>query len=174
MLTSTKICVGIILSPHRIRGNVKIKTFTEKPENIRLYGELTDDNNEGYTINSISVISNNLIIAAIDGITSRNEAELIRNRKLYVAREKLPTLNNLNEFYQDDIMNMEVRLENDQLYGYVRSIHNFGSDDILEIQMIDTAKSIMLPFTKEIFPHVNMMERYVVLNMPQFIDEQKL
>ncbi|MFT4327651.1 MAG: ribosome maturation factor RimM, partial [Wolbachia pipientis] len=34
------VCLGIITSPHGIKGAVKIKTFTEKPENIFLYGEL--------------------------------------------------------------------------------------------------------------------------------------
>ncbi len=170
MLTSTKICVGVILSPHGIKGNVKIKTFTEKPENINLYGDLRDDHNKSYTINSLSIINTNLVIATIDGIASRNAAEFMRNKQLYVARKKLPALNNLDEFYRNDIVNMAVRLENDQLYGYVKSIHNFGSDDILEISVIDKTKNIMFPFSKEVFPYINIVQRYIVLNMPQFID----
>ncbi|OEY86607.1 16S rRNA processing protein RimM [Wolbachia pipientis] len=170
MVTLTKVCLGIILSPHGIKGAVKIKTFTEKSENISLYGELIDDDNRGYTINLLSVVSSNLVIATINGITSRNEAESSRNKKLYIARDKLPMLDNLNEFYHNDIINMEVRLESNELYGHVQSVHNFGSDDILEIQMVNTKKSIMMPFTQEIFPYINMMERYIVLNMPKFID----
>ncbi len=170
MLTSIKVCVGIILSSHGIKGNVKIKTFTEKPENINLYGELTDDCNKNYILNLISVINNNSVIAAVHGIASRNAAEFMRNKKLYVAREKLPTLDNLDEFYQSDIINMAVRLENDQLYGYVKSIYNFGSCDILEISVIGKTKNVMFPFTKEVFPYINMIKGYTVLNIPQFID----
>ncbi|WP_168464862.1 ribosome maturation factor RimM [Wolbachia endosymbiont of Ctenocephalides felis wCfeT] len=163
------VCLGIITSPHGIKGAVKIKTFTEKPENISLYGELVSGN-ESYQIDSISVIGDNLVIAAINGINSRNEAELLRNKKLYIEREKLPELDDEDEFYQSDLVGMEVRLENNELYGHVKSIHNFGSDDILEILVIDSQRSIMLSFTKEVFPNVNVKEKYIVLNMPEFIN----
>ncbi|MGL9717412.1 MAG: ribosome maturation factor RimM [Wolbachia sp.] len=167
-MNDSLVCLGIITSPHGIKGAVKIKTFTEKPENISLYGRLISDD-ESYKIDSVSVIGNNLVIATISGVNSRNEAELLRNKKLYVERNKMPKLNNENEFYQNDLVDMEVRLENNELYGHVKSIHNFGSGDILEISVISTKKGVMLPFTKEIFPHVNTKEKYIVLNMPEFI-----
>ncbi|MGL9718498.1 MAG: ribosome maturation factor RimM [Wolbachia sp.] len=163
------VCLGIITSPHGIKGAVKVKTFTEKPENISLYGKLISGD-ESYKIDSVSVIGDNLVIATISGVNSRNEAELLRNKKLYTERNKLPKLNDENEFYQSDLINMEVRLENNELYGYIESIHNFGSGDVLEISVIGTKKNIMLSFTKEIFPHINVKERYIALNMPEFID----
>ncbi|MGL9758701.1 MAG: ribosome maturation factor RimM [Wolbachia sp.] len=162
------VCLGIITSPHGIKGAVKIKTFTEKPENISLYGELTSGD-ESYRINSVSIVSDNLVIATISGVNSRNEAELLRNKKLYIERSKLPKLNDGDEFYQNDLVNMEVRLESNELYGHVKSVYNFGSGDILEILVISTKKRIMLSFTKEIFPHINIKGRYIVLNMPEFI-----
>ncbi|APR97895.1 ribosome maturation factor RimM [Wolbachia endosymbiont of Folsomia candida] len=164
------VCLGVITSPHGIKGAVKIKTFTEKPENISLYGELTNGE-ESYKINSVSVVGDNLVIATIRGVHSRNEAELLRSKKLYIERAKLPKLSDDDEFYQEDLIDMEVRLENSELYGYVKSIYNFGSGDILEILVISTKKNIMLSFTKEIFPHINVKERYIVLNMPEFIDD---
>ncbi|WP_088414625.1 ribosome maturation factor RimM [Wolbachia endosymbiont of Wuchereria bancrofti] len=163
------VCMGIITSPHGIKGAVKVKTFTEKPENISLYGKLISGS-KNYDIDSVSVIGENLVIATISGVNSRNEAEFLRNKKLYIERNKLLKLNDENEFYQGDLVNMEVRLENDELYGYIKSIYNFGSGDILEISVISTKKNIMLPFTKEIFPYVNIKERYITLNMPEFID----
>lgn len=163
------VCLGMITSPHGIKGAVKLKTFTEKPENISLYGELISGD-ENYKIDLVSVIGDNLVIATISGVNSRNEAELLRNKKLYIERSKLPKLNDENEFYQSDLVDMEVRLESNGLYGNVKSIYNFGSGDILEILVISTKKRIMLSFTKEMFPHINMKERYMVLNMPEFID----
>ncbi|MDR2831763.1 MAG: ribosome maturation factor RimM [Rickettsiales bacterium] len=168
-MSDNLICLGIITSPHGIKGAVKVKTFTEKPENISLYSELTNGD-ESYKINSVSVIGDNLVIATISSVNSRNEAELLRSKKLYIERSKLPKLNDEDEFYQSDLVDMEVRLENNELYGYVKSVYNFGSGDILEILVISTKKRIMLSFVKEIFPHVNIKERYMVLNMPEFID----
>ncbi|QOD37954.1 ribosome maturation factor RimM [Candidatus Wolbachia massiliensis] len=163
------VCLGIITSPHGIKGAVKIKTFTEKPENISLYGELISGG-ENYKVDLVSIIGDNLVIATIGGVNSRNQAELLRNKKLYIERNKLPELNDEDEFYQSDLVGMEVRLEDNKLYGYIKSIYNFGSGDILEISVISTKKNIMLSFSKEIFPHINMKEGYIILNMPEFID----
>jgi 16S rRNA processing protein RimM len=160
------VCLGIITSPHGIKGAVKIKTFTEKPENIFLYGDLTNDN-KNYRINLASIVSNNSVIATISGVNSRNEAEVLRNKKLYIARNKLPVINDEDKFYQSDLIDLEVRLENNELYGHVKSIYNFGSADILEIKVISTKKNIMLSFTKEVFPYINLKERYIVLSMQE-------
>ncbi|WFW29745.1 MAG: ribosome maturation factor RimM [Wolbachia endosymbiont of Menacanthus eurysternus] len=162
------VCLGVIASPHGINGAVKIKTFTEKPKNISLYGELISDDNRNYKIDSVFVLSDSLVIATIGGVNSRNGAEHLRNKKLYVERSKLPKLNK-NEFYERDLVNMEVRLGNDKLYGYVKSVYNFGSGDVLEIFVNGEKKNVMFSFTKEIFPRINMKRKYITLNIPEFI-----
>jgi len=169
MDTDRLICLGIITSPHGIKGAVKIKTFTEKPENLSSYGELINGD-ESYTIDSISIVSDNLVIATLNGVNSRNEAKLLQNKKLYATQDRLPELDNENEFYHNDLIDMEVKLENNEPYGYVKSVHNFGSGDILEILVTSTKKNVMLSFTKETFPHINVKKRYVVLSIPEFID----
>ncbi|MBV0899548.1 MAG: ribosome maturation factor RimM [Wolbachia endosymbiont of Fragariocoptes setiger] len=166
---TTLICLGVITSPHGIKGAVKIKTFTEKPEDISSYGNLLC-NDQSYEIDVISILDDSLLIATINGVKSRNEAELLRNKKLYVTRSNLPKLSNENEFYHSDLINIEVRSKDNELYGYVRCIHNFGSEDILEISVNSTKKNIMLSFTKEIFPYINIKERYITINIPTFIN----
>lgn len=169
MDTDRLVCLGIITSPHGIKGAVKIKTFTEKPENISSYGELINGN-ENYKIDSISIAGDNLVVATLNGVNSRNEAELLRNKKLYATQDKLPELDNETEFYHNDLIDMEVKLENNESYGYVKFVHNFGSGDILEILVTSTKKNVMLPFTKEIFPHINVKKKYIVLSIPEFIN----
>ncbi len=163
------ICLGIVTSPHGVKGAIKIRTFTEKPENVSLYGRLISGN-ENYKVDSVSVVDDNLVIATISGVNSRNEAEFLRNKKLYIKRNKLPKLNDENEFYQSDLVDMKVKLENNELYGYVKSVYSFGSGDILKISVVSTKKSVMLPFTKEIFPYIIIKKKYIILSMPEFVD----
>ncbi|QKX01280.1 16S rRNA processing protein RimM [Wolbachia endosymbiont of Dipetalonema caudispina] len=163
------ICLGVVISPHGVKGSIKIKTFTEKPENLFLYDKVIS-NSENYKIDSMFIIDDNLVVASINGISSRSKAELLRNKKLYIERDKLPRLDDKDEFYQSDLIDMQVRLKEDnELYGYVKSICNFGSGDILKVLVISTKKSIMLPFIKEIFPYIDIKGNYIVLNMPEFI-----
>ncbi|QGR02948.1 16S rRNA processing protein RimM [Ehrlichia ruminantium] len=161
------ICLGIITSPHGIKGHVKIKTFTENPENFTSYGELTDGITT-YNINTIQVTSKNTVIAKIKDITSRTQADLLRNKKLFIEKTKLPDLIE-NEFYYNDLVGLQVLLEDNNIFGSIKKIHNFGSCDIIEILLYKSKKSTMLPFTKNIFTHVNTKERYVVLKLPEII-----
>ena len=38
-----RVCLGVIGAPHGVRGEVRIRTFTEAPEDITAYGPLIDD-----------------------------------------------------------------------------------------------------------------------------------
>ncbi|GHM59719.1 MAG: ribosome maturation factor RimM [Candidatus Mesenet longicola] len=164
------VCLGVVLSPHGIKGAVKIKTFTEKPENIAIYGELTDGN-KSYTIKSVSIINDNIVIAYIKGIDSRCDADLLRNKKLYISRESLPLLANENESYVEDLIDSKVKLIDDTDYGYVKAVYNFGAGDIIEILIKECNKAIMLPFSKEIFIHIDSKQKIITLDLPEFIDE---
>ncbi|ABD45431.1 16S rRNA processing protein RimM [Ehrlichia chaffeensis str. Heartland] len=162
------ICLGVITSSHGISGHVKIKTFTENPEDFTSYGTLTDGINT-YEVEIISIISQNIIIAQIKGIVSRTDADLLRNKKFFVEKNKLPNPTNDDEFYYSDLIGLNVVLENNNVYGNIKKIHNFGSCDIIEIRLSNSKKSTMLPFTKDIFPYVNVKEKYIIITLPEVI-----
>ncbi|GAT75829.1 16S rRNA-processing protein RimM [Ehrlichia ruminantium] len=166
-MNSDFICLGIITSPHGIKGHVKIKTFTENPQNFTSYGKLTDGITT-YEINIIRIVSKNTIIAKINNITSRTNAELLRNKKLFIEKTKLPNLIE-NEFYHSDLVGLQVILEDNNIFGTIKKIYNFGSCDIIEILLYNSKKSTMLPFSKDIFTHINTKERYVILKLPEII-----
>ena len=166
-MTNNLICLGIITSSHGVNGSVKIKTFTENPQNFTSYGPLTDGTST-YEISIISIISPEVIVAKIKGILSRTEADLLKNKNLFIEKNKLPNLTN-DEFYHSDLIGLKVILEDNNTYGNVKKVHNFGSCDIIEIKLSNSTKSTMLPFTKNIFPYINTKEKYIIINLPEVI-----
>ena len=161
------ICLGIITSSHGVNGNVKIKTFTENPQDFTSYGTLTDGTST-YKVTIVSIISQNTIIAKIKGIPSRTEADLLKNKKLFIEKNKLPNLTD-DEFYHNDLIGLKVILEDKNIYGSIKKIHNFGSCNIIEIKLSNSTKTTMLPFTKDIFPYINIEEKYIIINPPEVI-----
>lgn len=158
------VCIGTITSMHGIRGNVKIHTFTDKPQDIAAFDEIFDDYGKIYKITAISIPNNaNCIIAQIDGFNSRNDAEALRNLRLYVKRSALPIIQNADEYYHADLCGMTARLKTGQVMGIVRHILNYGANDILEICDIDSEQIILYPFTKQFVHTVNIKERYMIL-----------
>jgi 16S rRNA processing protein RimM len=139
-------CVGIITDAYHLRGLVKIKTFTSKPENICLLKCQDEFGN----VMEISKKPGRTNIFAINNVTDRTTAERIVGTKIYVDRRDLPPTESDDEFYIDDLVDVPVFDTNNTHVGRVRGCFNFGAGDILEIAFMNEKEEMFL-FTKENF-----------------------
>ena len=75
--------LGVIVGAKGIKGEVKIKSFTEAPEDIAAYGPLQDAS--GKTTFDIKVVglSKGLPVVRIAGISDRNAAEALKGTELF-------------------------------------------------------------------------------------------
>lgn len=138
-----------ITSPHGIKGLVKISP------NITLqnYQKFYDKDANPYQVKFIFA-DNKIIFAQINGIKSRNEAEKLRGREIFIAKDDLLSLSD-EEFYYQEMAGLKVIAADNQDYGTVIAIHNFGAGDILEIKLADSGKNEMLHFSKANFPSID-------------------
>ncbi len=158
------ICVGKITSAHGIRGAVKIHSFTDIPGSLMDYCPLYSKNGkEKFEIELLS-INKEIIIAKVNNITDRNEAEKLRGRELYADRSKFPKEEE-NEFYYEDLKGMQV-LQDGKKFGVVLDVQNYGGGDLLEIDM-GKGETELFPFNREIFPIINVEERYMTIIPPE-------
>lgn len=163
---SQLVCLGKILSPHGIRGQVKVLPFTENPENIISYGPLTDKRGERQFSLRIVAEQKQHLIVAIEGVTNRNDAEKLRGIELFVSKDLLPETEE-EEFYHHDLINLKVVLTDKTRYGTIKSVQNFGAGDLLEIALSESKKTVFLPFTKAIVPEIHLSEGYVIIVPPE-------
>lgn len=155
------ICIGVITAVSGIKGRVKIRSFTEKPEDLASFCKVFDDNENEYKI-SIITPKKGYLIAEIQGIHSRDEAEKIINTRLYIKRSELPTIGD-NEFYHTDLIGLDAKLKNGTNFGLVKDVVNFGAGDIIEIYDLSSEKIIYYPFNKQFVPEINLDKRYILL-----------
>jgi 16S rRNA processing protein RimM len=155
------VCVGVITSVHGVKGNVKIRSFTDAPTDIATFHHVFDDSGRQFNI-SVIIPKKDYMIAAIEGVSSRNDAEGLRNVKLYIKRSELPELAN-DEFYHADLIGMEARSSDGTLLGTVKNVVNFGAGDILEIYDISSEKIIYYPFKKQFIPAVDAISGVITL-----------
>ncbi len=159
------ICIGQITSAHGIKGHVKVRSFTEPSIKIFSYKELIDDTQ---TPVALKLIGNSaMMVCAIEGVNSRNMAETLTGKKLYILRSELP-LPHEDEFYINDIEGSTVYcIETKDKLGIITGIYNFGAGDLVEIAFENGEKSL-LPFNKDIFAEMNMSEKKVFINLPKY------
>jgi 16S rRNA processing protein RimM len=161
MQVSHRICVGKITVPHGLRGLVKVKPFTETRSAIADFSQLHD---EGGQRVSLSIVSEQktCVVAKIDGVSERVQAEAWSGKLLYIMRSDLPALGP-EEYYCGDLVGLRAVTEEDTRVGVVRDVHDFGAGGILEIERHNETE-LMLSFTSETVVEVDMEGCRVVLS----------
>jgi 16S rRNA processing protein RimM len=160
MNSAAHICLGVIVAAHGVRGQVKIKTFTAQPGAVAAYGPLRDRSGQR-TLRLAAVRPvNGGVVAAVEGIKDRDAAEALRGTELFVPRAALPPTDD-DEFYQQDLIGMDVVDGAGRAWGAVLAVHNFGAGDVLEIAPPQGA-TFFLPFTRDAVPTVDMAARRLV------------
>ena len=150
--------MGVITDAYHLRGLVKIKTFTDKPDNICT---LKCQDESGNAIKIEKATAPNTY--RINDVNDRTMAEKIIGTKIYVNREDLPQIDSDEEFYMEELQNVPVFDTNNVQVGHVGGCFNFGAGDILEIVFADDREEMYL-FTRENFPEVSL-KRVVIARM---------
>lgn len=166
MSDSSFVTLGVITSAHGVRGAVKIKPFTQSPNDLLSYGILQDKNGTPYPL-TINGESKGLLICTIVGITDRNQVDALRGLELGVPRAALPDTD-ANEYYVNDLIGIDVFLADGSPYGTVSDMLNYGAGDIAEIALAD-GKTELVSFTHAVFPVVDLTARRMEYHPPERI-----
>ena len=132
MTENSRILVGKIVAPQGIRGEVRVQTYSDNPNDFKNFAVISDKFKVGDFKFVRAVPNSTVIIAKINGIDNRNMAETLRGTELFIGRDDLPQLNE-DEYYQTDLIGLSVnRCGN--IIGRVACIQNYGAGDILELE----------------------------------------
>lgn len=158
------VCVGVITKPHGVKGHVCIKSYCDDPEALFDFSLLTDALGEKTFELDLIGITRDVFTAKVNGISDRNEAELLSQTELYVKRDALPNLDDKSEFYVSDLEGQNVKSADGKEFGLIVSVVNFGASDILEIRPSEEKATIYLPFLEEYVPVVDLDSGYVQIS----------
>ena len=165
------ILLGAIIGAHGLKGEVKVKTFTETPERLGAYGPLHDKDGRSFTVAAVRVARcGRCAVVRFEGIGDRDASEALKGVELFVARDALPDTE-AEEFYHADLIGLRAEDEEGRLIGHIRGIHNFGAGDVLDLEKPDGSEAL-LPFTREFVPIVDVKAGRVVIVAPEEIEAQ--
>ena len=134
MADNKKILIGKIVAPQGIRGEVRVQTYTARPDDLRELAVLD------LPIRFVRVAGANVAICRVDGVADRNAAEGLRGTELFIARDTLPAAGE-NEYYQADLIGFDVVRDGKKI-GVVDGFQNFGAGDIIELDNGDMVSFI--------------------------------
>lgn len=162
--------MGVIIGVHGIRGEVKIKAFSENPEAIAAYGALlSKSGTEKFKIKRYRA-AKGVVIAKLIGVNDRNAAEALKGTELFLPRASLPDLSDAEEFYHADLVGLRAEQPDGTLLGTVIALQNFGGGDMVEIKPEGGGETKFVPFTHEAVPDVNIEKGRIVVVRPEEIE----
>ena len=160
-----RLCLGVIVGAHGVRGLVRIKSFTEAPEDLDAYGPLSDEAGTRRFEVSVTGKAKGLLLARVAGVGDRDAAEALKGVRLFVDRAALPEPEE-DEYYHSDLIGLAVEDGVGGRLGRVVGVQNYGAGDILEIERPDGTE-LLLPFTKAVVPAVDLAGGRLVVAPPE-------
>ena len=161
MTEAKLVLVGHVSGGFGVKGEVRIHTYTADPMALTAYGPLLRaDGTLALTVTSARPTKDG-VVARVKEIATKEEADALRGLKLYIPRDQLPEPEE-DEFYLTDLVGLEARDPEGLVLGTVKSVQNFGADDMLEIAPATGGPTWYLPFTKDAVPDLHIADGWLL------------
>ena len=130
-----RVIVGKVTAVFGLKGWVKVFSYTEPRENILQYRQLfLHKGSDGKWINIVDgQLHGKNVLVQFEGITDRDQAQLLAGYDLAVGRKQLPATDE-NEYYWTDLIGLNVENREGVQFGKVESLFETGANDVLFVK----------------------------------------
>ena len=157
------IFIGVVGNAKGLKGNVQINYFAKDLSKFKSYKYLyVGEKKEKLKIQKHFISGDNFSLKFFD-INSREEAESLKNKDVFIESNQLKKLDD-ESWYHSEIIGLSVETMKGNLVGEVKAIYNFGAGDIIEIKLI-SGKIEMIPFTKDFVQDIKINNKLIIKEM---------
>lgn len=157
--------VGQIVNTFGIKGQVKVKSFTDDLERFEeLKSVLVEKGKELIEMQIEEVkYQQTVVLLKLKGIEDMNMAEKLKGCYLKIKREDARKLPN-DTYFIADLIGLNVYTEDGILLGKVDDIYNNKSNDIYVIKD-ELGKQILLPAIKDVIKHIDIENEKITVHL---------
>lgn len=163
-----EIVIGKIVAPHGVRGDIRIMPLTDRPEQFLNLSYLLLEDGRQLTVKAAR-FHKRMVLVSTKEITTMNDAELLRDKKILIRAEDLPPLEE-GRFYVADLIGLPVFDEEGKQLGTFKDSITTGSNDVY-IVAVPGSKDILIPALKIYVREINLQEKRIVVKLPEWTDE---
>lgn len=158
-----RLVIAEVLKPQGIRGELKVKTFTDNPEDVKEFKTVYIDGNP-YKILTFRVDGKGAAYLGLRGIPDRNAAELFRGKKIEGDRDDAPELDE-GTYYIVDMLGLSCETEDGEVLGTLVDITNLSSD----IYTLEKGgKKILFPAVNGVVVKVDIVGGKLIVDKKKF------
>jgi 16S rRNA processing protein RimM len=160
------IVIGKIVAPHGVRGEFRIMPLSDQPERYAGMKKIHLDDGRSLTVVSLRR-HKNVYLMQTKEITTMNDAELLRGRKIVVTPEELPSLPK-GQFYVRDILGFDVVTPEGKPIGTMKDVITPGSTDVFVIAP-PQGEDILVAAIDENILKIDWDKKQMVVKLPEWI-----
>lgn len=151
--------VGVITSPHGIKGEVKVFPTTDDAKRFKELKKVILDTGKEYIPMEIEHVKffKNMVILKFRGYDNINEIEKYKSRDLLITRDQAVDLAP-DEYFITDLIGLAVVSDQGVELGTLKDVLETGANDVYVVAMKD-GKELMLPAIGDCILNVDLEQR---------------
>ena len=151
--------VGVITSPHGIKGEVKVFPTTDDAKRFKELKKVILDTGKEYIPMEIEHVKffKNMVILKFKGYDNINEIEKYKSRDLLITRDQAVDLEP-DEYFITDLIGLAVVSDQGVELGTLKDVLETGANDVYVVAMKD-GKELMLPAIGDCILNVDLEQR---------------
>lgn len=164
MTEQERTVIATVRKPHGIKGGLKITPHgvdLTDLKNLKTLFLKTESGWQSYGLTQVQGTDTDPILI-LDGIQTREDADLLRSQDLWAEETDLPPLEDDLEFYIEDLEGCEVSDSDGKIFGKVTEILLGDEQDTLVV-MDENAVETMFPFVDEWIEAVDLEGRRIIV-----------
>lgn len=154
---------GKIVGTHGLKGELRVEVWCDTPAFFCKFKRFYLNHGKS----EVKVISarphKNIAILLLDGISSVEQADMMRGKTLYINRADIQLDDNV--FFIQDIMGLQVKDIDiaDKAYGTVTDVFKTGSNDVYQVTD-ESGKNYLVPVIDSVVKEVNVDGGYILIS----------
>ena len=157
--------VGIITSPHGVKGEVKVFPTTDDNKRFKKLKEcFIEYKDELMPVKACGCkFFKNMVILRFEDLNNMNDVEKFRKCKIFVDREHAVSLED-DEYFVADLLGVSVIDENGNVLGMLEDVIETGANDVYVVKN-NSGNEILIPAIKDCILDVNVNERVMRVHL---------
>ncbi len=159
----SELLIGRILRPRGLCGELKAEVYSSDPHWLSGYAGSVIIDGRAYRVRKFTH-EGNVGYMQLEGVTTVEQAEALRDKDVYARREELPE-NKDGEFYIVDILGLDVIVGGENI-GCIVDVAQYGSADVYTVKTKDGQLSF--PALKALIKSVDLKAGKMTLDAAIF------
>lgn len=156
--------VGLVLKPQGIRGELKVKPYTDSAEDFRAFSRVFLEERE-YKVLSVRT-GGGAVYLGLKGVADRNAAELLRGQEITIPRDEAPEPEE-GRYYIADLLGLSIVTETGKVLGTLKDVRQAATDIYT---LYDGVRDILFPVADGVVLAVDRAAGTITVNEKRFYE----